>query len=349
MDLTKFLIQLLISAENTVKLESYKLSTHIIMPNANRFNFDPSYGYQLDELLQIRRPVAPEDFAEFWRARLIKTLSIAPHPTMQDLGVTRDNLRVFEIQFRSTNHAIIRGWLCLPASGQIKRGFVIGHGYAGREEPDFDLPFNHDSALLFLCCRGISKSPFETVSSQPQWHVLHDIDKPKRYILRGCVEDTWAAISCLLRLFPNLAGHIGLLGISFSGGIGMLAAAFDQRIKKAHFNVPSFGNQELRLNLKSTGSAAAVQLYYKKHPKIAEETLPYYDAAIAASFAQIPVHIAAALSDPVVAPPGQFAIYNALNCRKKLFVLSEGHSEYEKQQEEQDLLIEELGDFFQDL
>ncbi|WP_026052644.1 acetylxylan esterase [Gayadomonas joobiniege] len=319
------------------------------MSHNSRFDFDPGYGYTLDELLKIRRPATPDNFEAFWRARLVKTLSIAPHPNIQDLGLTRDNLRVFDIQFRSTNNAVIGGWLCLPASGQIKRGFVIGHGYAGRSEPDFDLPFNHDSALLFLCCRGISKSPFENVSSQPQWHVLHDIDKPRRYILRGCVEDTWAAVSCLLRLFPNLSGHIGLLGISFSGGIGMIAAAFDARIKKAHFNVPSFGNQPLRLNLKSTGSAASVQLYYKRHPEIAELTLPFYDAAIAASFAKIPIHIAAALSDPVVAPPGQFAIYNALNCTKKLFVLTEGHSEYDKQKEEQDLLIEELGDFFQDL
>ncbi|MER2492974.1 acetylxylan esterase [Catenovulum sediminis] len=317
--------------------------------NRSDYNFDPTYGYTLKELFRVKQTAEPSDYESFWRHRLSEALSIAPHPEIIDTGITRDNLRVFTLYYRSTNQARIGGWLCLPASGEVKRGFIIGHGYGGREEPDFHLPFNHDSALLFLCCRGISKSPYPSVSSQPHWHVLHDIDKPKHYILRGCVEDTWIAVSSLLRLFPHLSGHIGLLGISFSGGIGAMALAWDKRIQKAHFNVPSFGNNPLRMALKTTGSAASVQLYCKRHPEIVLNTLSYYDAAIAAKYIDVPTHIAAAKYDPVVAPPGQFAIYNALNTSKTLYVLEAGHTEYQNQSLESEELLEELSEFFADL
>ena len=58
------------------------------------------------------------------------------------------------------------------------------------------------------CCfpvfAGLSRSRRPRISSDPQRHVLHDIDKPERYILGGCVEDLWVAVSVLSVLYPGL-------------------------------------------------------------------------------------------------------------------------------------------------
>ncbi len=125
----------------------------------------------------------------------------------------------------------------LPVSGVIKRGFIVGHGYGGRDEPDFHLPFK-DAALLFPCFRGLALSSQPSISSEPYWHVLHDINQRDRYILGGCVEDVWLAVSAMLSLFPHTAGRLGYLGISFGGGIGALALAWESRISKGHLNSP---------------------------------------------------------------------------------------------------------------
>ena len=138
------------------------------------------------------------------------------------------------------------------------------------------------------------------------------------------------------------------LGISFGGGIGALALPWEPRIQRAHFNVPSFGNQPLRLQLPTWGSAAALQSFQLRHGNILA-TLKYYDAAVAAQHIQIPVHVAAALADPMVAPPGQFSIYNALPREKKLFVLEKGHSEYPRQAEQKSALLSDLKGFFSHL
>jgi cephalosporin-C deacetylase len=220
----------------------------------------------------------------------------------------------------------------------------VGHGYGGRDAPDFHLPVS-EAVFLFPCFRGLSRSRRPEISDNPALHVLHDIDKPERYILGGCVEDLWLGVSALLDLYPQIEGHIGYMGISFGGGIGAMALAWDRRVQRGHLSVPTFGNQPLRLTLPTVGSGEAVRGYAREHRHILV-TLRYYDAALAARHITIPMHVAAALFDPAVAPPGQFAIYNALRYPKRLFVLDAGHFDYPGRTEQENQLIEDLRKFF---
>jgi cephalosporin-C deacetylase len=96
------------------------------------------------------------------------------------------------------------------------------------------------------------------------------------------------------------------------------------------------------------GSAASVQQFAKRCPKL-QEVQPYYDAAIAARHIRVPVHCACALFDPTVAPAGQFAIYNAIQAPKSLFVLTAGHHSYPGMESEQAELQQECHNFFRDL
>ena len=56
------------------------------------------------------------------------------------------------------------------------------------------------------------------------------------------------------QLFPALQGRLGFLGLSFTGGLGVLAMACEERIARAHFNVPTFGHHRLRLRQSTLGS-----------------------------------------------------------------------------------------------
>lgn len=313
--------------------------------NKSGYGFDPNYGYSLAQLLAVGTAKAPAGFLEFWQQRYQKALRLAPLPKVTFLSTDKSGWQVFDIRYTSTDQRQIRCWLLLPKYGVVKRGFVIGHGYGGREGPDWHLPLQ-DSALLFPCFRGLGLSQQDDISADPFWHVRHYLNDANQYVLGGCVEDLWMGVSALLSLFPYLEGKLGYLGISFAGGIGALALASERRIARAHFNVPTFGNQPLRLRLPSQGSANSVQQYYHEHKKQTLKVLRYYDAATAAKYIQIPVHCACARFDPCVAPPGQFAIYNALPGEKQLFVLDAGHYNYPNQAQQQEQLLNELEDFF---
>ncbi|HYE36650.1 acetylxylan esterase [Methylocaldum sp.] len=310
-------------------------------------SFDPTYGYSLESLLRVGWPEEPGDFVDFWESRYRRTLTIHPDPEMTRCKGDHPDFDVYDIGYRSTDGFIIGGWLLKPKREPIRRGLVVGHGYGGREAPDFDLPVG-EAVILFPCFRGLARSRRPPVPDNPAGHVLYEIDRRDRYILGGCVEDLWLAVSTLISAFPHIEGHIGYLGISFGGGIGALALPWEPRIRIAHLNVPTFGHHPLRLTLRTLGSGEAVRRYERRHGSVLE-TLRYYDAACAARHIHIPVHVAAALFDPVVAPPGQFAIYNALAGPKSLFVLQAGHSDYPEQREQERELLAELRTFFEPL
>ncbi len=141
------------------------------------------------------------------------------------------------------------------------------------------------------------------------------------------------------------AQRLDYLGISFGGGIGALALPWDERFHRAHLNVPSFGHHPLRLTLPCVGSGEAVRRY-QQHTGRVLETLRYFDAAVAARYLKIPVHVAAARFDPAVPPPGQFAIYNALAGQRELFVLEAGHFDHAGQVAENGRLLDALAYFF---
>ncbi len=310
------------------------------------FDFDPTHGYGLAHLLAVRGPETPADFERFWRAKYARALAVKPRMRLRDTGEDRDGWRVWELVHTSTGRTEIRGWMLTPMGGVVRRAVVIGHGYGGREEPEFHWEFP-EAALVFPCARGLGRSKHPKISGDAAWHVLHNIQDRDKYVIGGCVEDLWVAVSAVERVFPQVAGHVGYVGGSFGGGLGAMACAWDERIVRAHLGVPTFGNQPLRATLGSVGSAASVQRFLKECPGAAA-TLAYHDAAVAARFVRQPVHCACARFDPAVAPAGQFSVYNELGGPKKLFVLAAGHFSYPGQREEDRRLLREIHEFFRD-
>lgn len=315
-------------------------------PPSHSFDFDPSCGLSLRELQATRPPETPDGFHEFWAARYKRTLGVDPQPGLRKNGTDHPRWHVFDIAYMSTGGFPIGGWLLLPRQGEIRRGLVVGHGYGGRGAPDLDLPVE-ETAVLFPCFRGMSRSTRAPISADPQWHVLHDIDKPERYIIGGCVEDLWVAVSMLSFLYPWLPGAIGYSGVSFGGGIGGLAVPYDDRIDRAHLSLPTFGHQALRLQLPSIGSARAVQDYQAQHGN-AWPALSLHDSAVAAKRMKIPVLASLARFDPAVAPPCQFAIANALPPSKfnQNVILDAGHFDYDGKTSQTGRLNAKLREFF---
>lgn len=314
------------------------------MSFAHGYPFDPGYGYDLERLLAIEPPPEPDDFDSFWRARYARALAVQPDPRLRVSSLAHPGFRVLDLEYGSTDGVRIRGWLLTPLQVPARLGLVLGHGYGGIDGPPLELP-RPDAVYLIPCFRGLGLSRHAPISDDPNWHVLHDIQDRDRYVLGGCVDDVWTGVSALLQCQPELEGHLGYAGISLGGGIGALAMAWDGRIARGHLEVPTFGHQPLRLDLPCVGSGEAVRRFVRGQGRV-PDTLRYYDAALAARYIRQPVHIAAALFDPAVPPPGQFAIHNALPGDRRLFLLAAGHFDHPDRRRQQRELLRELWAFF---
>jgi len=298
------------------------------------YSYDPTYGYGLNDLLGVLVPEEPEGFVAFWEARYERALAIDPQAELRDTGGTMDSWRVMDLSYRSTDGIEIGGWALVPIDGEISRGMIVGHGYGGREAPEVEVSWD-ETVYFFPCMRGFNRSRIEGIPEMAEAHVVHGIEDKDSYVIGGCVDDLWTAVTAMLELFPQVEGRLGYFGGSFGGGLGALMLPWDDRIRVGHLSVPTFGQQPLRIQLPSSGSATGVQDYVQKHPGVAEKTLCFFDAAIAIRHVKVPVHFTCALFDPCVCPPGQFAIYNGAPERlRALFVQVAGHHEYVAKVEE---------------
>lgn len=293
----------------------------------HNFPFNPDYGFDLAGLLKIPGSDIPADFEDFWQKKYRQALNTPSAFALQDSGEVVNSWRIFDCSYNSTENIRIGGWLLLPENQMVTKAIVVGHGYGGAEGPDTSWNLQ-GTALLFPCLRGFGRSALAPISSEPKWHVLHDIQDKNKYILAGCVQDFWCAASALLTLFPQVRNKIGLIGSSFSGGLGVFASGFDPRISRSFFHLPTFGNLNVRMNLPTRGSTAALQEFARSEPGLSSQTLPYFDASSAAPFLTQPTYWALALFDPYVAPPGQFSIYNACHSPSQLYLQDAGHFTY---------------------
>ncbi|MFE0171427.1 acetylxylan esterase [Streptomyces sp. NPDC059002] len=318
------------------------------------FPFDPSYGHTLDDLLAVPAPRAPTDFAAFWRARHEAARATVTTPVVGPVEEVRDGVRVHGVTYTSVGGVRLGGWLVLPETGPAAHGFVVGHGYGGRDEPGPDLPLPLPrSAALLPCVRGMgSRGRHPGIPAEADAHVLHDIGSRDTYVIGDCAADLWCAASALLELVPELGGggtgeppRLGYLGESFGGGLGALALPWDDRFAAAQLTVPTFGNHPLRLTLPCTGSGESVRAHHRAHPEVTD-VLRYFDAATAATHLRVPTLTASALFDPAVPPPGQFAVHNALAGPRELHVLDAGHFAHEGTERETKALREARGTFF---
>ncbi|RDG39941.1 acetylxylan esterase [Streptomyces corynorhini] len=311
---------------------------------AHDFPFDPAHGWTPDESSPAPAPAAPDDFAAFWRARHAEAREVATDPELGPVEDERDGVRIHAVTFTSVGGVRLGGWLALPAGGPAAYGFVVGHGYGGRHAPGPDVPLPLPGAAAILpCVRGMgARGRVPGIPDTADEHVLHGIASRDTYVIGDCVADLWCAASALHELVPELAptaggAPLGYLGESFGGGLGALALPWDERFGAAQLTVPTFGNHPLRLTLPCVGSGEPLRAHHRVHPEVTE-VLRYFDAATAATRLELPTLVAAALFDPVVPPPGQFAVYDALAGPRELHVMSAGHFEHPGLDTEQEAL-----------
>ncbi len=287
------------------------------------FPFDPTYGWDTPQLLEAPVPEGPADFAEFWQATYEETLASPLRLRRWPLKSPDPRFSLQAVKYDSLDGVRIGGWLAIPVEGPITRGVVIGHGYGGRGGPDFAGADPH-AAMIFPCARGFDRSRHPVIPGDASAHVVFGIQSRETYCHRGCVADFWRAACVLTRVVPVTAECLDYAGGSFGGGIGALMLPWDKRFRRAHLDVPSFGNIPLRITLPCAGSGAAITELYNKRPEILN-VLQYFDAATAATYLRIPVLVGAAVFDPAVPPPGQFAVYNGLAGTKQLYIRKAAH------------------------
>lgn len=301
---------------------------------------DPTYGMSVDELRRCGPPPRedePADFDAFWQgigdeARCIDPdFDLGPwRPWRYASGVPdgadHGGYEVADLTYTSLDGARIGGWVVRPVDGADQIA-VCGHGYLGRSEPSCD-DVAPTAISIYPVARGLP-----TRSSAPgmgreagHHHVIWGIESPRDYAVVKSAVDYSIAATVGQWLLPDATRRV-YHGGSFGGGVGTLMLSIDERFDAAVLGVPTFGNQPVRITQTCLGSGQIASEYVRAHPS-ALQTLRYADAASAARRVSIPVFVTPALADPVVPPPGQFAVAEGLAGPVWQHVLAGGHGSW---------------------
>lgn len=309
-------------------------------------SFDPTYGYAMEELLKITPPeLVPADFEAFWLATMEEASKNTRVLGRQGLEPPDPGWKLELLKIQGLGTTWFGAWLLQPSDATtVRRAFVVGHGYGGREGIDWPVMFQ-DAAYIFPAAQGFHISAQVGLPSTAAWHVVHGISSPTTYLIRHCVAGLQSAADVLTADFPELDGQLGFIGGSFGGGLGALMLPWSSSFSRAFLKVPTFGHHPLRLKCECVGSGEAVRLFVNRDPSI-QNTLAYFDAAIAATFIRIPVLVSVALFDPAVPPPGQFAVANSLGGPKHLHVLNAAHFEHPSLLPEEEALSKLVHEWF---
>ncbi len=292
------------------------------------FPFDPTCGHTPETLREMHMPdPEPADFEAFWRHLREQAQAVALDLEVTELSSPHKDFRFLRVAYRVFPDYRVGAWVLLPkdVSG-IRYGWVVGHGYGGRDEAEWG--HAHPSrAVIFPLAPGfqISSDPRLPLNDAAK-HVIHGIESPDTYILGSCAAAYWRAVDVLEALVPAVPLQWHYHGWSFGGGMGVLMLPWEPRFKSAEIGQPTFGNHPFRLRCECNGSGEAVRRLWLARPEIAG-TLRYFDAVFAARRLFIPAVYACSQWDPAVPPPGQFSVFNAHAGPKRLSAFTTGHFE----------------------
>ena len=287
-------------------------------------SFDPTFGYTLDDLLNVQAPPPPDDFDDFWRETYrLATARTPDYRVEREVWSPTPDVKILQLQFTSHDGFDIGMWIARPE--QSTGGLVIGHGYGNPATPP--TAESPGPTVAMPCIRGLGISQCAKIPWECGRHAGYGIHSRDTYVIRGAVTDIWEATSVLADLFPDTASNLNYTGGSLGGGLGAILLPWDARFRAAEINVPTLaGPMQFDFAPPAGEGPGATRRNAALSDPACWKALSYFDGASAARRLRIPVLMTPALSDRSNPPPAQFAIANAIPADFRILRIREvGH------------------------
>lgn len=273
----------------------------------------------------------PPDFDAFWE-RTVGELRGVPHDATTELveepGDSRPALE--RVSFRSLGGALVRGYLLRWTDGADRPLVVHSHGYGSACEVRWEWA-KAGLNVLGVDIRGCGISA-DAVPHRSRWgYILTGIESPETSILRGAVCDYMRAVEVGTELLKDRTRRLVLHGISFAGGLALMAEANLQRADLLAVGVPTFGWAEGRHFFVKIGSGAEIVRYLEARPEVSEDVmlvLRYFDTMNFAGKIRCPALVGVGLADDVVPAKTVFAIVNHLAGPHQVMEFPVSHSDH---------------------
>jgi len=271
-----------------------------------------------------------EDFDAFWDDTKEQLAQL--DPAIERHAATpgeMPGLHLEQISFVSLGQARITALLITWDDDQVRPLVVSSHGYGGCCRPRWGWARRG----VNVCCidvRGFGLSA-AALPDRSRWgYVLTGIETPETSVIRAAVCDYVQAVRVARQLLGDRVGRTLCEGVSFAGGLALMAQAVWGIADLLALGVPTFGWAEGRNLYVKSGSGAEISHYLAQRPDRAEDTmlvLRYFDAVNFANRVTCPTLLALGLDDEVVPAKTVYGIANHLGGPYELMESPFSHSD----------------------
>lgn len=271
----------------------------------------------------------PSDIVSFW-AEAIKELKSIPISSTSKSLLKSSILRetIYDISFQSSKKYQINGTLVIPR----KRGnlpiVIYFHDYMDKRPEIKKAHTENGIAQLILDLRGHGNQLIrpESTEGQPNidWtpgYFLEGLEKKEDFYMKHVYLDVLRAIE-FVRLTDGIDGDkIILHGKSLGASLAVFGAGFSDRVKGIVAETPNFCYIEEEQLSFEAGWSKEISKYASKsktRKTSYKKTLAYFDSLHFANKVKVPALFSCGLEDKVSHPKSIFALFNHLNCDKRM-------------------------------
>ncbi|GBF49112.1 acetyl esterase [Leptospira ryugenii] len=275
---------------------------------------------------------SPEDLDAFWKEgfQILKKIPIKEsYKTVLKGSFIWESLN--EVSFQSVGNYTIHGKLAIPRKRGDRPVVVFFHDYLGGEEELHKGYSELGVAQLHITLRGhgadMVQAPVDLNTGKilANWspnYFAEGLENKEDFYMRKLYLDVVRTIE-FLRLSDGIDGDkIILHGKSLGSALAVFGAAYSDRVKGLILETPNFcyidkdqislkQNPWIRELTPSLEKRATKKVDYKK-------SLAYFDVIHLAKKIKIPALFTCGMEDQISHPKSIFALFNHMNCDKRM-------------------------------
>ncbi|MBB3056971.1 acetylxylan esterase [Mucilaginibacter gotjawali] len=273
----------------------------------------------------------PADFEAFWHEARLELDKVKPEYKVTEIPDTakNDKRRVFEVEMKSIDGMVVRGFLTEPINNNKKKKFAVLLGLPGYQVTLGPMVGNDpDVAIFTLNIRGSGYSR-DVINVRREDYIVLNLEDKSKYILRGAIMDCVRAVDFIYSRPELRHDNIIAAGGSLGGFLAIATSGVDKRINFCSAANPILSDIRNLVN-EVDWPFIDIRKYVNTRPGLTMDkvldNLDYFDAKNFATDIECPTLVGMGMVDNIAPPNTVYTLYNGIRAPRHLIVFRDlGH------------------------